>query len=121
MDPAVYRIVMAAPFRCTERLIDTLATAPLVPLHEVDREATRIVKLGRSQPLRTRPDKRTPTTRQLRALELYASGLTYQQVGAAMGIAEDTVKDHMSRARLALGAAHTGHAIAIAYRRKLLS
>jgi len=129
-----------------ERLIAILEVVPLVGLHEIEDAAMRIGSLPathmrnqygwfpynepktgstkgvrRAPKLRTRSDRSIPTPRQLRALELYATGLMYAEVGEAMGCSEDTVKDHLMRARRHLGAQTTAHAVAIAMRRGLLT
>lgn len=51
---------------------------------------------------------------QTRALTLVAHGLSYAQVAKRMSIHQGTVDNYLWKARTALGAATTGHAIALA-------
>lgn len=76
----------------------SLATAILVTLHRysIDRIApTAEVHLSQ---------------RQRQSLALYAQGNSYDEISTTMGIAYDTVKTHLDKAREALGARNSVHA-----------
>lgn len=61
------------------------------------------------------------TDGQRRALEMAADGLSYGEIATVMGRAEATVRNHLEKARAALGARNTIHAVAIAVRLGLLA
>lgn len=60
------------------------------------------------------------TPRELEVLRAVADGCTNRQVASRLGVSEDTIKTHLSRAMEKLGAADRTHAIAILLRRGLL-
>lgn len=60
------------------------------------------------------------TERELEVLAVVSEGLTNRQVAARLGLAEDTVKTHLSRSMTKLGAADRTHAIAILLRSGIL-
>jgi DNA-binding NarL/FixJ family response regulator len=60
------------------------------------------------------------TARELEVLQAVSEGLTNRQVAARLGVAQDTVKTHLSRAMTKLGAADRTHAVAVLLRRGLL-
>ena len=60
------------------------------------------------------------TPRELEVLRAVADGCTNRQVASRLGVSEDTIKTHLSRAMEKLGAADLTHAIAILLRRGLL-
>ena len=120
MDERIERLVMSQPV--PDGLVEAIATAPDVPLHEID----RYVEAYRNLP-RTGKDDRAArvrryglTLRQTRALELAAVGLTRKEIAHAMSLNEETVRNHLSRARYRLGAKNTTHAVAIGIRQGIL-
>ena len=60
------------------------------------------------------------TPRELEVLGAVADGCTNRQVASRLGVSEDTIKTHLSRAMEKLGASDRTHAIAILLRRGLL-
>jgi DNA-binding CsgD family transcriptional regulator len=54
------------------------------------------------------------TMRQKQCLQLAAAGLDYQEIGARLWVSGDTVRSHLTKARRALGAVNTTHAVALA-------
>lgn len=70
--------------------------APVVPPPE-PAEAPRVVR---------------PTARQLEVLALVASGMTFAEAAAALGLARHTVTNHMTDARLRLKARNLPQAVA---------
>jgi DNA-binding CsgD family transcriptional regulator len=62
----------------------------------------------------------TITGRQLVCLSLAADGHTLDQIAAKMYISQSTAKTCLHRARTALGAHTTAHAVALAYQTGLL-
>lgn len=62
------------------------------------------------------PERRTPTARQLECLRYLSHGLDGPQTADAMGLSYETVRAHLSAARLNLAAKNTTHAVAIALR-----
>jgi DNA-binding CsgD family transcriptional regulator len=52
--------------------------------------------------------------RQVQCLRLAAAGLEYREIAERLGIAMDTVRIHLVKARNVLGARNTRHAVAIA-------
>jgi DNA-binding NarL/FixJ family response regulator len=61
------------------------------------------------------------TGRQQQVLELIAEGLTAAQIGRRLGLAFTTVKTHKADTFKRLGARSAAHAVAIAYRRGLIT
>jgi DNA-binding CsgD family transcriptional regulator len=51
---------------------------------------------------------------EVRCLRLAAAGLTCEETAARLGRGPETVKSHLGRARLKLGARNTVHAVALA-------
>lgn len=97
--------------------------APSIPEHEIDRYVESYRGLPRTGRDERPPHKRVEplTDQQTRVLELAAAGLLRKQTALAMGISEETVRNHLSRGRYRLGAKTTAQAIAIALRRGLIS
>jgi len=60
------------------------------------------------------------TQRQIQLLRYVANGKTYTEIGTALGIAPQTVMNHMTLIKLKLGAKNATHATAIALRYGLL-
>lgn len=60
------------------------------------------------------------TPRELEVLELVAEGLSNQRIGERLGIAEPTVKSHVSQICAKLGAGNRTDAVRIAVRRGLI-
>lgn len=60
------------------------------------------------------------TARELEVLGAVADGMTNRQVAGKLGVSEDTVKTHLSRAMEKLGASDRTHAIAMLLRRGLI-
>jgi DNA-binding NarL/FixJ family response regulator len=60
------------------------------------------------------------TPRELEVLREVADGCTNRRVASRLGVSEDTIKTHLSRAMEKLGASDRTHAIAILLRRGLL-
>ena len=58
--------------------------------------------------------------RRREVLAMYAGGLTHGQVATRLGLAEDTIKQHLWHARRDLGAHSTCEAVAIAMRAGLI-
>jgi DNA-binding CsgD family transcriptional regulator len=58
--------------------------------------------------------------RQQQVLRLVAEGLNDRQVGARLGIAEGTARNHLYRAGLILGSHHRAHAVHLARQQGLL-
>lgn len=54
------------------------------------------------------------TPRETEVLRLVAEGMTLGEVGAGLGIAEQTVKNHVMLAKAVLGALTLPHAVALA-------
>lgn len=61
------------------------------------------------------------TGREVQCLCWCAEGKSYWETGAILGISERTVSYHMERVRSKLGAANNAHAVAQAFRVRLLS
>ena len=61
------------------------------------------------------------TPRELDVLELVAEGLSNQRIGARLGIAEPTVKSHVSQICAKLGAENRTDAVRIAVRRGIVA
>lgn len=60
------------------------------------------------------------TKRQIQLLRYIANGKTYTEIGTALGIAPQTIKNHMVVIKLKLGAKNAAHATAIALRYSFL-
>lgn len=60
------------------------------------------------------------TRRELQVMEAVSEGCTNRQAAARLGLAEDTVKTHLSRAMSKLGASDRTHAVAMLLRRGVL-
>ena len=62
---------------------------------------------------------KTVTPRELEVLELVAEGCTTAEIARALWITEDTVRTHIKRMLVRLGARTRAHAVAIAFREGL--
>lgn len=62
----------------------------------------------------------TLSLREIEVVELLAQGKSNKAIGAALGIAEETVKTHLKRLYEKLGAADRAQAVAIALRQQLI-
>lgn len=62
-----------------------------------------------------------PTPRELEILQLVADGCSTVTIATALFISPETVKSHVGNAMARLGASSRAHAVALAYRRGLLS
>jgi DNA-binding CsgD family transcriptional regulator len=60
------------------------------------------------------------TQREHEVLSLFADGLKQAQVASAMGIGVETVKTYSAMVRLKMHARNTTHAVAIAFRHRVL-
>jgi DNA-binding CsgD family transcriptional regulator len=68
--------------------------------------------------------RRTPariTARERQVLELVAAGCSTAEIARALWITEDTVRTHIKRMLVRLGARTRAHAVAIAFREGLWS
>jgi len=61
------------------------------------------------------------TVRQIEVLRQLSNGLSYGQAARALGISKSTVQTHARRAYWRLGACNSTHAVALAFRLKILS
>jgi LuxR family transcriptional regulator, quorum-sensing system regulator RaiR len=120
MDEQVYRLVMSRPI--PEALIRALELAPDVPEYDITSwaEAHLLPRTGRDM-RRPRPPGPVLTKQQERVLILASNGFRRKQTAQAMGIGEETVRNHLARARFRLKATNTTHAVAIAIRRGLIA
>jgi len=59
--------------------------------------------------------------RHVKALELYALGLTRAEIGSQMNYSEITVKTYLRQARVILGARNSVHAVVICIARGILA
>lgn len=122
MDEQVYRLVMSRPI--PEALIRALELAPDVPEYDITAwsEAYLLPRTGRDvRRPRRRGVRPVLTKQQERALVLASHGFRRKQTAQAMGIGEETVRNHLARARFRLKATNTTHAVAIAIRRGLIA
>lgn len=71
--------------------------------------------------LASRLGETPPSARELEVLAQVAEGRSNKQVGARLGVTEDTVKAHMKSVLLKLAANDRTHAVAIALRRGLIA
>ena len=62
-----------------------------------------------------------PTPREIEILQLVAEGCSTGTIAASLFISPETVKSHVANAMARLGASSRAHAVAVAYRRGLLS
>ena len=62
-----------------------------------------------------------PTPRELEILQLVADGCSTGTIATALFISPETVKSHVGNAMARLGASSRAHAVALLYRRGLLS
>ena len=60
------------------------------------------------------------TSREVQVLALASTGDTYGEIADKLGLAPDTVKMHVVRARMKLGARDRAHAVALALRAGLI-
>ena len=67
------------------------------------------------------PDGEKLTDREMDVLRLLAPGQTNKEIAAALGIAERTVKFHVSSIMGKLGAANRAEAVTIAVKRGLIN
>ncbi|OLT46476.1 hypothetical protein BJF85_16660 [Saccharomonospora sp. CUA-673] len=89
-----------------------LAEAPIYPLAPSRRPIDRQRYPQRGQPL---------TTREREVLPHIASGLDNDGIGRAMGITRETVKSHVRRLLVKMGARNRAHAVHIAHQRGWMS
>jgi DNA-binding NarL/FixJ family response regulator len=62
-----------------------------------------------------------PTPRETQILQLISEGLVNREIGKALFLSEETVKSHVRHLLAKLHARSRAHAVAIAYRRGILS
>jgi DNA-binding CsgD family transcriptional regulator len=105
--------------RAWDNLINAIRKAPNIPLHDLD----KWIELNHQLPRTGRDDRRPRpkivdklTKRQEQVLQMYASGLSREEIGQRLGISPETVKNHFARARYRLGALTSANAVAIAIR-----
>lgn len=60
------------------------------------------------------------TDRELQVLDLASQGLTNREVGAKLGLAQETIKTHVRHYLAKLGARNTTHAVALGYQQGYL-
>jgi DNA-binding CsgD family transcriptional regulator len=65
------------------------------------------------------PSRKGVTPRELEVLELIAEGESTAEIARALWITEDTVRTHVKRMLVRLGARTRAHAVAIAFREGL--
>jgi len=99
-----------------QRLLNNLAELPIVPEQLLD---GRIPDAGRIEMFeRRRTGSLTP--REAQCLALMSHGMTTEMVAQTLGIAFYTVMTYLKKARFALRAKNTAHAIAIALREGII-
>jgi DNA-binding NarL/FixJ family response regulator len=62
-----------------------------------------------------------PTAREIEVLELIAAGLVNREIGQRLHLSEETVKSHVRHILSKLQARSRAHAVAIGFRRGLIS
>jgi DNA-binding CsgD family transcriptional regulator len=90
-------------------LLDSISRAPAV--RETDLRAATHFDQHRTEPL---------SGGERRALQGVAAGLTTEMVARVYGLDVSTIRDQLGRARFALGAKNTCHAVALAFRQGLI-
>ena len=65
--------------------------------------------------------ERTPTRRELEVLELVAEGFINREIAKRLGLSEETVKSHLRKLLARLAAQSRAHAVAVGFRRGLLT
>jgi DNA-binding NarL/FixJ family response regulator len=73
--------------------------------------------------LNTRPPalEQSPTAREIEVLQLVSEGLVNREIGDRLFLSEETVKSHVRHILAKLQARSRAHAVAIGYRRGLLT
>jgi DNA-binding CsgD family transcriptional regulator len=72
-------------------------------------------------PAPTRELEQEPTGREIEILDLIAEGLTNREIGELLFLSEETVKSHVRRLLAKLQAMSRAHAVAMGFRRGLLT
>jgi DNA-binding NarL/FixJ family response regulator len=65
--------------------------------------------------------EQTPTPREIEVLQLVAEGLANREIGDRLYLSEETVKTHVRHLLAKLQARSRAHAVAVAFRRGVLS
>ena len=81
--------------------------------------ALRLEQLTRPDLARTEPPPWL-TPREIAVLRLISTGAPHREVAKALGIGEETVRSHLKKAQLKLGARNRAHAVAEALRQNLI-
>jgi LuxR family quorum sensing-dependent transcriptional regulator len=72
---------------------------------------TDLIRMGSSARL---------TPREIAALRLISTGAQHRRVAEALGLGEETVRSHLKKAQIKLGANNRTHAVAEALRQNLI-
>jgi DNA-binding NarL/FixJ family response regulator len=73
-------------------------------------------------PRRTSPDpEHLPTAREIEVLQLVSEGLANREIGDRLYLSEETVKSHVRHLLAKLQARSRAHAVAVGFRRGLLT
>jgi DNA-binding CsgD family transcriptional regulator len=69
----------------------------------------------------TAPSEHEPTPREVEVLQLISTGLVNREIGTILAVSEETVKSHVQHLLAKLRARSRAHAVAIGFRRGILS
>ncbi len=67
------------------------------------------------------PGQQEPTMREIEVLQLVSDGLANREIANRLFLSEETVKSHVSHLFTKLPARSRAHAVAVAFRRSLIS
>jgi DNA-binding NarL/FixJ family response regulator len=72
-------------------------------------------------PPRAQPFEQSPTAREIEVLQLVSQGLVNREIGDRLYLSEETVKSHVRHILAKLQARSRAHAVAVGFRRGLLT
>ena len=89
--------------------------------HQRRFETVAVGRQNHAEVIPLRASEPEPTRREIEVLNLISDGLVNREIGKRLFLSEETVKSHVRALLTKLGARSRAHAVAVAFRRGLIS